>query len=86
LTRRSENLQPHAIDAFWLQRNLSKVIYPDATNAKLKTEEVLNILNTAADNHEIENKLIILLGFEHLEFIKILRTHRQMSKFSPTFQ
>jgi len=72
------------IDAFWLQRNLNK-IYPDSTDVKLKSEEVLNILKTTSDNHELENKLLMLLGFEQFEFIKILRTYRQMSKFKHLF-
>jgi pre-mRNA-splicing helicase BRR2 len=73
----NKTLEPHQIDEFWLQRHLSKIF----TDAKIKAEEVFNILKTASDNHELENKLIILLGYEQFEFIKILRTHRQMSKF-----
>ena len=73
----NQTLEPHKIDAFWLERHLSKTF----KDAKIKAEEVLNILKTASDNHELENKLIALLGYEQFEFIKILRTHRQMSKF-----
>lgn len=78
--RTNQTLQSRTIDAFWLQRNLSK-IYSDDTDIKLKTEEILNILKTSSDNHELENKLIMSLGSEQFEFIKILRTYRQMSKF-----
>ncbi|CAF0999985.1 unnamed protein product [Rotaria sordida] len=77
LIRTNNTLQPHAIDAFWLERNLSK-IYPNITDAKNKAEELLDILKTTSNNHELENKLIILLGCEQFEFIKTLRTHRQM--------
>jgi pre-mRNA-splicing helicase BRR2 len=70
-------LQPHSIDAFWLQRNLSKV-YIEATDAKLKAQEVLEILKTASDDRELENQLVLLLGYDQFDFIKILRTHRQM--------
>ncbi|CAF4020508.1 unnamed protein product [Rotaria sp. Silwood2] len=77
LTRTDRTLQPHTIDAFWLERNLSK-IYSNVTDAKIKAEEVLDILKTASNNHELENKLIILLGFEQFEFIKTLRMYRQM--------
>lgn len=73
-------MQPHSIDAFWLQRNLSKV-YPEATEAKLKAQEVLEILKTASDDRELENQLVLLLGFEQFDFIKTLRSHRQMSMF-----
>ena len=77
LTRTNKTLQPHAIDAFWLQRNLSKV-YAEATDAKKKAEEVLAILKQASDNRELENQLVLLLGHDQFDFIKTLRTHRQM--------
>ncbi|CAF3659873.1 unnamed protein product [Rotaria sp. Silwood1] len=77
LARTDKILQPHTIDAFWLERKLTE-IYPNVTDAKIKAEEVLSILKTASNNHELENKLIILLGFEQLEFIKTLQTHWQM--------
>ena len=69
--------KPHSIDAFWLQRNLSKV-YAEATDAKSKAQEVLEILQTASDDRELENQLVILLGYDQFDFIKTLRTHRQM--------
>lgn len=75
--RPTKSLQPHSIDAFWLQRNLSKV-YAEATDAKLKAQEVLEILQTASDDRELENRLVILLGYDQFDFIKTLRTHRQM--------
>lgn len=76
-SRPTKTLRPHAIDAFWLQRNLSKV-YAEATDAKLKAQEVLEILKTASDDRELENRLVILLGYDQFDFIKTLRTHRQM--------
>ncbi|CAF3825762.1 unnamed protein product [Adineta steineri] len=76
-TRPNKSLQPHSIDAFWLQRNLSKV-YAEATDAKLKAQEVLEILQTASDDRELENQLVMLLGYDQFDFIKTLRTHRQM--------
>ena len=77
-TRQSKTLQPHSIDAFWLQRNLSKV-YAEATDAKMKAQETLEILKTATDDRELENQLVLLLGHDQFDFIKILRTHRHMS-------
>lgn len=78
MARPSKSIQPHSIDAFWLQRNLSRA-YPEATEAKLKAQEVLEILKTAADDRELENQLVLLLGFNQFDFIKTLRTHRHMS-------
>ena len=37
-TRLSKGLQPHSIDTFWLQRNLSEV-YAEATDSKLKAQK-----------------------------------------------
>ena len=76
-SRPSKGLQPHNIDAFWLQRNLSKV-YAEATDAKSKAQEVLDILQKASDDREVENQLVQLLGFDQFSLIKTLTTHRQM--------
>ncbi|CAF1042145.1 unnamed protein product [Adineta steineri] len=70
--QRSQTLQPRTIDALWLQRNLNNI------NPNIKTQQVLTILDEASNNHELENKLILLFGCEHVQFIKLLRTHRQM--------
>ncbi len=48
LNKIKKTLQPHTVDAFWLQRNLNE-IFLDTNDAKIKTEEVFNILKTASD-------------------------------------
>lgn len=74
---KSRDLHPRDIDAYWLQRNLSKV-YDDAIISQKKSEEVLELLKTATDDLQCENQLVLLLGFDQFDFIKILRQHRQM--------
>lgn len=74
-----KGLHPHDIDAFWLQRKLSKY-YDDPMLAQTRAGEVLNILKEATDDREAENKLVLLLGFTQFDFIRVLRQHRQMSK------
>lgn len=74
---KAKSLQPHEIDAFWLQRKLSK-IYDDPTQAQHKVKEVLEILKEASDERDVENQLVLLLGFDQFEFIKLLRSKRQM--------
>lgn len=74
---KSRDLHPRDIDAYWLQRNLSKV-YDDAIISQKKSEEVLDILKTATDDLQCENQLVLLLGFDQFDFIKVLRQHRQM--------
>ncbi|KAK2163706.1 hypothetical protein LSH36_75g12085 [Paralvinella palmiformis] len=70
-------LHPHDIDAFWLQRKLSK-FYDDPMVAQKQAAEVLNILQEATDDREVENKLVGVLGFSHFDFIRILRQYRHM--------
>lgn len=70
-------LHPRDVDAYWLQRNLSKV-YDDAIVSQKKAEEVLDILKTASDDLQCENQLVMLLGFNQFDFIKVLRQNRQM--------
>ena len=72
-----KELHPRDIDAYWLQRELSKV-YDDAMISQEKAEEVLNILKTAPDDLQCENQLVLLLGFDQFQFIKNVREHRQM--------
>lgn len=38
---------------------------------------------TASDDRECENQLVLLLGFNTFDFIKVLRQHRMMSESLP---
>lgn len=40
------------------------------------------LLQSASDDREAENQLVMLLGFDMFDFIKVLRQHRQMSKLT----
>ncbi|WAR22369.1 U520-like protein [Mya arenaria] len=71
-------LHPRDIDAFWLQRNLSKYYPDDPTMAQAKSKEVLTILKASGDDREAENQLVMLLGVDAFAFIKILRQFRRM--------
>jgi hypothetical protein len=53
----------------------------EATDAKLKAQEVLEIARTVTDDRELENQLVLRLGYHQFDFIKTLTTHRQMSMF-----
>lgn len=76
---KSKPLLAHQIDAFWLQRKLSKV-YDDPTQAQTKVREVVDILKEAEDERDVENQLVILLGFNQFDLIKLLRSNRHLSK------
>uniref|UniRef100_A0A665VBJ4 Helicase ATP-binding domain-containing protein n=1 Tax=Echeneis naucrates TaxID=173247 RepID=A0A665VBJ4_ECHNA len=77
---KKKDLHPRDIDAFWLQRQLSR-FYDDAIVSQKKADEVLEILKTASDDRECENQLVLLLGFNTFDFIKILRQHRRMIQY-----
>ena len=74
-------LQSHQIDAFWLQRKLSKV-YDDPTQAQTKVKEVIEILKNALDERDVENQLVLLLGFNQFDLVKLLRSNKNMSSNS----
>jgi len=75
--QKSKNLHPRDIDAHWLQRNLGK-FYEDAHESKKKSTEVLKLLEEAKTRMELENKLVPILGFNQLSFIKVLCQHNNM--------
>lgn len=125
MSSKKKDLHPRDIDAFWLQRQLSR-FYDDAIVSQKKADEVLEILKvwprwyfyfmclvgkeqclfrdtnartvfeeadgsvltdgvicslqTASDDRECENQLVLLLGFNTFDFIKVLRQHRMMSE------
>lgn len=70
-------LHPHDIDAYWLQRCLSKY-YNDAMISQAKATEVLSILKETSDERECETQLVLLLGYESFEFIRMLKKNREM--------
>lgn len=78
--KKEKSLHPLDIDAYWLQRRLSK-IYEDAMVSQAKAAEVLNVLKSAADDRETENQLVLLLGYNCFDFIKLLKKHRHMISY-----
>lgn len=63
------------IDAYWLQRRLSRH-FPDAMVSQAKSSEVLLALADAADDRDLENRLVLLLGYDCFEFVKLLNKYR----------
>lgn len=76
-TKKEKTLHPLDIDAYWLQRCLSKY-YNDAMVSQAKSGEVLNILKDSGDDRECENQLVLLLGYDCFDFIKQLKKNRPM--------
>ena len=74
---KSKRLHPLDIDAHWLQRKLAQY-YDDATTSQQKSKEVLKILRDSENNRECENHLVLSLGYDCFDFIKILLKNRDM--------
>jgi len=82
--KKEKSLHPLDIDAYWLQRRLSK-FYDDAMASQAKAAEVLSVLRDAGDDRDCENQLVLLLGYDCFDFIKLLKKHRHMSKYHTQF-
>ena len=75
--QKSKILHPLDIDAHWIQRKLSKY-FDDATDSQKKSQDVMEILKNADSDRECENHLVLLLGYDCFEFIKVLLKNRDM--------
>ncbi|CAH2100634.1 unnamed protein product [Euphydryas editha] len=73
--REAQTLHALDIDAYWLQRRLSRH-FPDAMLSQAKSSEVLRALAEAADDRDLENRLVLLLGYDCFDLVKILNKYR----------
>ncbi|XP_061385193.1 U5 small nuclear ribonucleoprotein 200 kDa helicase [Danaus plexippus] len=73
--RRDAVLHAMDIDAYWLQRRLSRH-FPDAMLSQAKSSEVLQALADAADERDLENRLVLLLGYDCFDLVKTLNKYR----------
>ncbi|EGC38998.1 DEAD/DEAH box helicase [Dictyostelium purpureum] len=67
-------LDPNEIDAFWIQRQISK-FENDHDVSKQLAEKVLEILKL--DSRKCENDLISLFGYQRIDFLKLLLNNKQ---------
>lgn len=70
-----DGFDPLDVDAYWIQRQLSKY-YDDAQDSQDKGKEVFAILALSDDDPTCENKLVALLGFDKLDFISLMILNR----------
>ena len=70
-------LSVHEIDAHFLQRQISRYM-DDADESANLAEKVLDIINiqNSSDLRECENRLLVLLGFDLFEAIKLILHNR----------
>eukprot|EP01113_Clastostelium_recurvatum_P015961 TRINITY_DN1902_c1_g1_i1.p1 TRINITY_DN1902_c1_g1~~TRINITY_DN1902_c1_g1_i1.p1 ORF type:complete len:2154 (-),score=847.63 TRINITY_DN1902_c1_g1_i1:92-6553(-) len=68
------DLNPRDIDAFFLQRRVA-LFEPDPVLAQQLAENVFQVL-ADADEGQAENELVLLLGFDQFETVKLLLRNR----------
>eukprot|EP01134_Creolimax_fragrantissima_P000807 CFRG0807T1 len=73
--KQADSVDPRDIDAYWLQRQLAKY-FDDAITSQKMSKEVLEILEKGVDERDVENKLVLLLGYDKFEFVKLVRKNR----------
>lgn len=75
--KKEKAIHPLDIDAYWLQRSL-RSYFTDPLVSQAKADEVLSILKNSNDERDCENQMVLLLGYDCFQFIKILKKNRQM--------
>lgn len=78
LVKHGRLLSVHEIDAHYLQRQLSAGFDGDANACAKAANEVLGLLDprTGYDLRECENRLLVLLGFDLFDSIKLILNNR----------
>lgn len=61
-------VSPHAIDGFWVQRQISE-LYPDPVTAADKASAVLSILGSESNLRDCENQLMELFDYQSFHVI-----------------
>lgn len=72
-----DHIDPTAIDAYFLQRELSK-FYDDASESQSKSEDILTVLKETEDDLACESQLVVLLGTDKFDTIRRVRKNRDI--------
>jgi pre-mRNA-splicing helicase BRR2 len=70
-------VSPHAVDAFWVQRQIADV-YPDPATAADKAAAALAILGSDAGLRDAENELMALFDYQSFELLARLLKSRDV--------
>jgi pre-mRNA-splicing helicase BRR2 len=73
-------LDPHDVDGFWLQRQLSPH-YADASECQAVAGRVFSVLCDASDDRGLENRLVDLLDYDKFDLVKLFIKQREMIIF-----
>eukprot|EP00040_Diaphanoeca_grandis_P033251 m.203207 g.203207 ORF g.203207 m.203207 type:complete len:2196 (+) comp32849_c2_seq1:126-6713(+) len=72
-----DTIDPMAIDAYWLQREVN-TYFDDANVSQKISEEVLSALKDVKDDRDCEAKLVGILEFEKFDLIRKIRKNRDI--------
>jgi pre-mRNA-splicing helicase BRR2 len=73
----SDKIDPTAIDAYFMQREVSKY-YEEATASQKIAEGILEVLKACKDDRDCENKLVVLVGTDKFDLIRKIRKNRDV--------
>jgi pre-mRNA-splicing helicase BRR2 len=68
-------INPHEVDAFWLQRQVASV-YNDAHTVQLKTQSALEVMASSRNARDLENELMGLFDYDKFDLVKLLTRNR----------
>ncbi|PWN50035.1 Sec63-domain-containing protein [Violaceomyces palustris] len=72
-----DELSPHDVDAFWLQRQIGQQ-YPDAHEASEKANSAFDILSSESDVRDCENSLMELFDYDKFDLVRTLTKNREL--------
>ncbi|KAJ3311396.1 DEIH-box ATPase [Blyttiomyces sp. JEL0837] len=70
-------VDPHDVDAFWLQRQIAGV-YSDPHVAQSKTGSCLEIMASTRNARDCENELMALFDYSRFDLVKLLTSNRDI--------
>lgn len=71
------DLDPHSVDAFWLQRIVSNY-YSDAHTSQSKASKALSILSSPLTTRDCENELVNLFDYDKFSLVKLFMKNRDV--------
>ena len=81
----SSLLNANDVDAYWLQRKISEFI-KDSHESQKMASEILEILENEQEDRECENKLVLLLQYEHFDFVSMVMSNRKTILFCTKYK
>jgi len=73
----ADKIDPTAIDAYFMQREVSK-FYEEAVTSQKIAEGILEALKECKDDRDCENRLVLLVGTDKFDLIRKIRKNRDL--------